>query len=162
MRKLPTVLLCAMVAACGSSVPSLSTTPLPTAPSAAPSAIPASVPSRSPDLEIAFSCSAYRQSGYMPTLYCPEEEAAVQAKAIDYGGPIARIKIITTGLPCGVPWPLGSPVCYLDPVQVAYVTFFRTDEVAALRLTQLRSGAIAAKVIEFEVPPPGWSIDTAR
>jgi hypothetical protein len=100
--------------------------------------------------------------GYVPVRYCPAEEIAVKAALANHGGPITRIAILSTALPCSIPWPLGSPSCYMDPAQVAFVTFVESNQVAALRLTLLHTGAIAAKVIEFKVPPAGWSIDTAR
>jgi hypothetical protein len=100
--------------------------------------------------------------GYVPSRYCAAEEIAVKAAVDDRGGPIMRIKILATGLPCGVPWPLGSPVCPLEPVQAAYVTFAGTSRVAALTITLLHSGTVAATLTEFLVPPAWWSIDTAR
>jgi hypothetical protein len=160
MKTLAAALLCALLAGCGTSLPS---------PIASAAAIPTStpsptVPSPSPSLTIAFTCyrdpvPTPRDPAYLPSSYCPAEEVAVETALAHLGHPAQRITVAWGGFPCGQPFGSGMMACPIAAIgTVAYAAFVGTDEVAALTIALLPNGPVVATVVAFEVPPSGWSI----
>lgn len=139
MKTLAAVLLCVLVGACASAVPTPTRTIVPT-------------PNPSPSSAIAFVC---------PPIYCSDDSKGAVLKAVaGLAYPVKTVTIGLFGLSCGEPFPSRTASCPLatDPLPTAYVTFVGTDRVAAVEIGTVIGGRGVDRLVAFEIPPAGWSL----
>lgn len=161
MKAFISALLVSVLVGCGA--PLRTATP-PASPALTTAPSPTASPSPSPRPTIAFTCyqdpvPSVGSPVWLPSSYCPAEEAGVEAAVAPLGHTISSMTITQRPMPCG-PFPSGDArFCALAlTLPWAFVTFADTDMVAALTLTLVAEGPIVATLVALQVPPPGWSI----
>jgi hypothetical protein len=117
-------------------------------------------PSPTSGAAIEFVCPAVPGNGLDTADGCPAAYTAIETAVVHLGLPVDSITVLPYDFPCHQPFSSSARGCSFpaDGPNGAYVTFVGTDEIAALTITRLASGPMMANLVDFRVPPAGWSV----
>lgn len=160
MKAFGVAMLCFLAASCATPPPSPSNPP-PTP----VGIVVAATPSPPPGAPIEFVCPAVPMNGLDSADGCPAAYAAIETTIAPLGLQVDGITVLPDDFPCRLPFTSSAARCPLMPASPpppslngVYVTFVGTDKVAALTITRASNGPMVAHLVEFEVPPAGWSV----